>query len=217
MTENKNLSIEEIEARLQEIAAEEKKMQINEAALVNNTAVTEEETKEAKKEEKKVETDLKDYLVLSDSFYAGFWLRLAAYLIDSFVATALGTLLNTITFGFLDLGYDIPGLDKALPVAIAYFLYFVLMTYILGQTLGKMIVGIRVETNAGEKLAFSDVLFREIVGRIINSLILMLPYLVVAFTPKKKGIHDHIADTVVVKEKYSNIRRKLNTQFFEGR
>jgi uncharacterized RDD family membrane protein YckC len=45
-----------------------------------------------------------------------------------------------------------------------------------------------------------DLVFREVVGRFLHRVFWFtgLLYLVVAFTPEKKGIHDMIADTRVV-------------------
>ena len=67
------------------------------------------ETKEAEeiidKKEKdfSLPTSLEDYLVLSKNFYAGFWTRFVAYLIDMMVIYAISSLLNTFSFGLLNL------------------------------------------------------------------------------------------------------------------
>ncbi len=59
------------------------------------------ETKEVKEIIDKKERDfslptsLEDYLVLSQNFYAGFWTRFVAYLIDMIVIYAISSLLNT--------------------------------------------------------------------------------------------------------------------------
>lgn len=156
-------------------------------------------------------TTLNDYLVLSKNFYAGFWIRLIAYIIDLIVVAALGGLLNTFSFGLLnrELYFPILG-ENALSYVVAMFSYFVLMTYYFSQTLGKMIMKIKVETNKGTKLKISDVLYREVIGRLLTTALFNIPYIAVAFTDKKKGLHDYIADTVVVKEDFSSIRRQMN-------
>ncbi|PTH69176.1 RDD family protein, partial [Staphylococcus agnetis] len=86
--------------------------------------------------------------------------------------------------------------------ALLYFLYFVLMTKYFQQTLGKMILGIKVYRKDLKKPLWSDVIFREWIGRIISNILLGLPYLAVFFTPKHIGVHDYFADTVVIKNKY---------------
>ena len=156
-------------------------------------------------------TTLKDYLIFSRNFYSGFWVRLIAYIIDLIVVAALAGLLNTYSFGLLnrELYFPILG-EEGLSYVVVMFSYFILMTYYFSQTLGKMIMKIKVETNKGTKLKISDVLYREVIGRLLTTALFNIPYIAVAFTDKKKGLHDYIADTVVVKEDFSSIRRQMN-------
>lgn len=191
--------------------------------LENDTIQNEESTREheeAKETEERVEkkekdlslpTTMEDYMTLSKNFYAGFWTRFVAYLIDMIVIYAISSLLNTISFGLLNKIFDFPILgEESLSYVIVMFTYFILMTYFFSQTLGKMIMKIKVETNRGDKLSFADVVYRELVGRLLTIFLAYLPYLAVAFTNKKKGLHDFIADTVVVKEDFSKLRRQMN-------
>ena len=173
-----------------------------------------EDTKEAQEKFKKdfsLPTSLEDYIILSKNFYAGFWIRFAAYLIDMIVIYAISSLLNTFSFGLLNKQLDFPILgEESLSYVIVMFTYFIAMTYFFSQTLGKMIMKIKVETNKGDKLSFTDVIYRELVGRLLTIFLANLPYLAIAFTNKKKGLHDFIADTVVVKEDFSRLRRQMN-------
>ena len=176
-----------------------------------------EEARETQEKVEKVEKDLtlptsiEDYMILSKNFYAGFWMRFVAYLIDMIVIYAISSLLNTFSFGLLNKRLDFPILgEESLSYVIVIFTYFIAMTYFFSQTLGKMIMKIKVETNKGEKLSFADVVYRELVGRLLTIFLAYLPYLAVAFTNKKKGLHDFIADTVVVKEDFSKLRRQMN-------
>ena len=183
--------------------------------LQNEELVKEyEDTKEAQEKLEKdfsLPTSLEDYLVLSKNFYAGFWTRFVSYLIDMIVIYAISSLLNTISFGLLNKVLDFPILgEESLSYVIVMFTYFIAMTYFFSQTLGKMIMKIKVETNKGEKLSFADVVYRELVGRLLTIFLAYLPYLAVAFTNKKKGLHDFIADTVVVKEDFSKLRSQMN-------
>lgn len=187
--------------------------------VVENIELTEEKV-DAKEVEEKVDikekdltlpTSIEDYMILSKNFYAGFWTRFVAYLIDMIVIYAISSLLNTISFGLLNKVLDFPILgEESLSYVIVMFTYFILMTYFFSQTLGKMIMKIKVETNRGDKLSLADVVYRELVGRLLTIFLAYLPYLAVAFTNKKKGLHDFIADTVVVKEDFSKLRRQMN-------
>ena len=173
-----------------------------------------EDTKEAQEKVEKdfsLPTSLEDYLMLSENFYAGFWTRFVAYVIDMIVIYAVSSLLNTFSFGLLNKVFDFPILgEESLSYVIVMFTYFIAMTYFFSQTLGKMIMKIKVETNKGDKLSFTDIIYRELVGRLLTIFLANLPYLAIAFTNKKKGLHDYIADTVVVKEDFSKLRRQMN-------
>ena len=176
-----------------------------------------EEARETQEKVEKVEKDLslpttiEDYMTLSKNFYAGFWTRVVAFLIDLIVVYATASLLNTLSFGLLNKQIDFPILgEESLSYVIVIFTYFIAMTYFFSQTLGKMIMKIKVETNKGDKLSFTDVIYRELVGRLLTIFLANLPYLAIAFTNKKKGLHDYIADTVVVKEDFSKLRRQMN-------
>ena len=187
--------------------------------VVENIELTEEKV-DVKEVEEKVDikekdltlpTSIEDYMILSKNFYAGFWTRFISYLIDMIVIYAISSLLNTISFGLLNKVLDFPILgEESLSYVIVMFTYFIAMTYFFSQTLGKMIMKIKIETNRGDKLNFADVVYRELVGRLLTIFLAYLPYLAVAFTNKKKGLHDFIADTVVVKEDFSKLRRQMN-------
>ena len=176
-----------------------------------------EESRETQEKVEKVEKDLslpttiEDYMTLSKNFYAGFWMRFVAYLIDMIVIYAISSLLNTFSFGLLNKRLEFPILgEESLSYVIVMFAYFISMTYFFSQTLGKMIMKIKVETNKGDRLGLMDIVYRELVGRLLTIFLVYIPYLAVAFTNKKKGLHDYIADTVVVKEDFSKLRRQMN-------
>lgn len=133
---------------------------------------------------------------------AGFWMRFWAYIVDLIIVFAL----NGIVFRFVAIfgGNQIVISNWTLTGvigAITFFIYFVLMTKFYGQTLGKMIFGLKVvhENDAGE-LSWLDVVFREVVGRFIykSFVILNLLYIVVAFNKDKQGLHDMFGETRVI-------------------
>ncbi|MEI2355735.1 RDD family protein [Mesobacillus zeae] len=133
--------------------------------------------------------------------YAGFWMRFWAYLFDLIVIWSINGLLIYPVFRALDLSVSGEELFKPVNIATAvtFYLYFVFMTKYLGQTLGKMVFGLKVVDLKGRRLSWSTVLFREWIGRFI-SVTVFIGYLIVAFLPKKQGLHDLFADTTVVHE-----------------
>ncbi|WP_186670042.1 RDD family protein [Sporosarcina sp. BP05] len=135
--------------------------------------------------------------------YAGFWTRLWAYAIDLLVLSAIsGIIIKPI---FRVAGWEITNppfflfSSYKVTLLILLLLYFTLMTKYLQQTVGKMIMGIRVAAKGGGKLTWGSVIFREVFGRFISKM-LVIPYLLVLFMPRKEALHDLFADTVVEHE-----------------
>ncbi|MFU0790527.1 RDD family protein [Virgibacillus proomii] len=141
--------------------------------------------------------------ITSDTYrYAGFWMRFWAYIMDLIVVASINGILLT-PFKFINDGEVIEmgfWTLTGIIASIMFYLYFLLMTKKFGQTLGKMIMGIKVIREDGEKLTWNDLLFREVIGRFIHRVFSFLAvlYIVVAFTKEKQGIHDMIGNTRVV-------------------
>lgn len=133
---------------------------------------------------------------LEDLRYAGFWPRFAAYLIDLLVAGAVAKIMT------YPLAADMTGYD--LIYKLGQVLYFFTITWLAkGQTLGKMILGIRLETLDGP-LTMGQIFIREVIMRYIHLKIPFL-YVLTALLPKKQNLGDLVADTVVVNEKVEQI------------
>jgi uncharacterized RDD family membrane protein YckC len=133
--------------------------------------------------------------------YAGFWMRFWAYLLDLIVIGSINRMILHPVFRALDVSLVEDGIISPMGVttAVVFYLYFVLMTKFYGQTLGKMVFGLRVVELDGNKLSWGTVIFREWIGRYISATLMIL-YVVVAFTKKKQGLHDLFADTTVIYE-----------------
>ncbi|MBT2643974.1 RDD family protein [Bacillus sp. ISL-41] len=133
--------------------------------------------------------------------YAGFWTRFWAYLLDLIVIGSINRMIINPVFRALDVSLIEDGIfsPMAIATAIVFYLYFVLMTKFSGQTLGKMVFGLKVVELDGKGLSWGTVIFREWIGRFISATIMIL-YVVVAFTKKKQGLHDLFADTTVIYE-----------------
>lgn len=139
--------------------------------------------------------------------YAGFWVRLAAYAIDSVVVFA-GLLIVRLIFAGISMagGSSITGTDilfhYSLKDMVLYFLkvlYFIAFTYLTGTTLGKKAMNLCVVSkDPEEKLTLLNVIYRETVGRFLCSLPVNIGYIVAGLDPQKRGFHDMLCDTRVV-------------------
>lgn len=125
--------------------------------------------------------------------YAGFWIRFAAALLDSVIILALSMIAATV-FSAVKLGTV--GSIAQLLLGIGYYVWFQSRT---GQTLGKKVMKIKVVNSAGATPSLGTFALREIVGKLVSSLILGIGYLMVAWDSKKQGLHDKIASTYVVR------------------
>ena len=77
-------------------------------------------------------------------------------------------------------------------------LYFILMHAIFGQTIGKMIMGIKVLRADGRPVSLFIATIRFI-GYIISGVLLTFGFLWVIWDREKQGWHDMISDTIVIK------------------
>ncbi len=75
-----------------------------------------------------------------------------------------------------------------------------------------MIFGLKVMRKDGTPLTWNDVLFREVIGRFFYRVfgIAKILYLIIAFDKQKRGIHDMIADTIVVHEASNEVVGELS-------
>jgi len=156
---------------------------------------------------------------MADKRFGGFWRRLLAYGIDiiilyilSWILFLIGILalgLRGISFQRIAMTGEIPpgmGLFMIVYLAttiIAGIIYFTWFHGTVGQTLGKMLLCLRVIQASGEKMT-PGVAFLRWVGYIISGLPLCLGFLWIAFDGRKQGWHDKIAATLVVRTGYES-------------
>lgn len=150
-----------------------------------------------------------------DVVFAGFFSRLAAFLIDS-ILVGVGLWIVKVPVWFIKMAVGDsflfqPFLFEFTIFDVIYYLltvtYFVLMTYYCGATVGKHLMKIKVVDAEGQKLSFISVLVRETVGRYLSALIIYIGYIIAGFDERKQGLHDKIADTCVI-YKYSDCEKK---------
>ena len=128
--------------------------------------------------------------------YAGFWIRVAASIIDTLIIVAItfplmgmlmldGNLMGGV-FGFF-INYVFP--------AIAVILFWLYKS----ATPGKMVFNLKIiNINTGEKPYLGQLIGRYL-GYYVSVLPLLLGIIWVAFDSKKQGWHDKLAATAVVK------------------
>lgn len=152
--------------------------------------------------------------------YAGFWKRVVAYLVDAIVlyfpnmlidrmlggAAAQATLEQQLSAAVGDVQrmleayqhYYVVMWPAMLIGAIVAWLYFAVCESSPWQaTVGKLALGIRVTDLEGRRISFPRALGRY-GAKLISFLIVFIGVLMVAWTPRKQGLHDLMAGTLVL-------------------
>jgi uncharacterized RDD family membrane protein YckC len=137
--------------------------------------------------------------------WAGFWIRFAAIIVDALILLPLTVAMQLmIGMSFA----QIIGLESGsimmlivsqllgLATGVAYEVAFVGR---FGATLGKMACGIRVIMPGGGKVSYLRALARYF-AKLLNMLTIYIGYVMAAFDPVKRGLHDRICNTLVVYE-----------------
>lgn len=136
-----------------------------------------------------------------DLMYGGFWRRLFALGLDCLI------LLFPVFVSLLLL--DTPGVVDNGLAQLGWLLFWTVMLWgyfaglessSLQGTLGKAALGIVVTDVRGRRVSFWRASARYWAKLLSN--ILGIGYLLIAFTPEKRGLHDMVAGTLVVKRDY---------------
>ena len=134
--------------------------------------------------------------------YAGFWQRFGALFIDTIVTmiggAVIGFMFGIILFaGGIEDPEMLEGLGNILGIFLGWLYFSVMESSPTQATLGKMALGIKVTDLEGNQVGFGKATGRYF-GKIISTLILLMGFIMVAFTEKKQGLHDMMAGCLVV-------------------
>lgn len=128
---------------------------------------------------------------------AGFWIRLLAWFIDFIILTAAELILAALS------PYD-TGLwtwQDTILLLIALLIppaYTTIGVSVFSTTVGKRVLGLYVRRSDGSRAGPLRALARYL-AYIPSALLLGIGFLMIGFSGDKRGLHDHICDTVVIK------------------
>jgi len=141
---------------------------------------------------------------------AGFWIRLAAYSVDSAIVS-LPVLIASSVWAFWLLQQGEAGLTELTPrvfllpiiggavslvLSVVYPAYFWALR---GATPGKRLFGLRVLSMDGETPIGWQRAMLRVIGYMINGLVMGIGFLLIAVSEEKRGLHDRLADTRVLR------------------
>jgi uncharacterized RDD family membrane protein YckC len=153
--------------------------------------------------------------------YAGFWLRVLAYLVDAFI---LGIFAIPIVVGAA-MAMGIGGIlsrvprnedpfSNGMPPALFLFIWFCVLLGLAGTwlyyallessewqgTAGKKILGLIVTDMVGNRVSFARASGRHF-GKLVTSFIpLGIGYAMAGFTAKRQALHDMLASCLVLRK-----------------
>jgi len=159
-------------------------------------------------------------VVAAGRHYGGFWIRFLARLIDGILLGVINAIvrlplllmfgIGTMGMGGMGRGFGRPGAGLifapamigllgistliGLALGVAYEVYF-LSSY--GATPGKMALGLRVIRADGGPISPMLALGRYF-AMWISAVIFMIGYIMAAFDPEKRALHDRICETRVI-------------------
>ncbi|HLT81004.1 MAG TPA: RDD family protein [Cyclobacteriaceae bacterium] len=145
--------------------------------------------------------------------YAGFWLRVVAFIIDSIVLSVLHLLVIIPLYDSLlpSAAFDPDSTPptviqqlvapdvSVLVLLVVGILYYALMEASRHQaSIGKLALELKVTDAEGGRLSFSKSVLRN-ASKLLSAALLLVGYLVAAFTRRKQALHDLIAGAFVLK------------------
>lgn len=156
--------------------------------------------------------------------HAGFWKRVAAYILDAIVLYIVFKVIGTF-FGasaaeeamkqemlggtsFMQAYqhfYSSMWPYTLLTTALTWLYFACCESSAWQATVGKLALGIRVTDQQGARIGFPRALGRY-VAKYLSAIILCIGFIMVAFTRRKQGLHDLIAGTLVLNGRASEFK-----------
>jgi uncharacterized RDD family membrane protein YckC len=146
--------------------------------------------------------------------HAGFASRLVAFAVDLILinfalilaTAAMGTVLRYFNFDNLffnrsdnptELADIVVRVAGAVTFLITYFVYPIFFWVLIGQTPGKMLLGLRVTRLDGQRIGVGRA-FLRVLGYWVSAICLFIGFIWILFDARRQGWHDKIAGTYVV-------------------
>lgn len=135
--------------------------------------------------------------------YAGFWLRVAAYIID---AICLNIVMFVIMF-FVGILIAVIGRSSEMLLNLIIWtlsfglaiLYEVFFVRAYDATPGKLAVGVKILMANGDKLTVGRIIGRYF-AKILSGLVFCIGFMMAGWDDQKRGLHDMLCETRVVKK-----------------
>lgn len=136
-------------------------------------------------------------------FRAPFSLRCGAILIDYIILASIlacSTLVSRLLGGGARSAGNSSETVGILVAIVVAALDLGVLPGLTGLTAGKWATGLRIRRTDGKEIGIGRAFLRHFVGYPVSFITFGLGFLISAFTTSGRGLHDFIADTIVVRE-----------------
>jgi len=137
---------------------------------------------------------------------AGFWVRVLAFIVDQIIVSTIGIAVFLLVFNLslgdymtstADINTAFPWAEYLIMLALEVSYWsFTIGTW--GKTAGKALLGIKVVRVDGSRVGYFRSIFRYL-AYFISWFTLGLGFLSIPLTPQKRGLHDLVCDTRVIR------------------
>ena len=130
--------------------------------------------------------------------------RFFAWIVDFIIISAISTLLIFTSFQLL--GYELEDFimndGTYVPTSIMFFLYWIILEYKTGQTIGKKMFNLKITNIHGEKPNLKEVMISSLGKSFILPIDVVLGWMLT--NEKRQRIFNKLGETLVVKIKESD-------------
>lgn len=129
--------------------------------------------------------------------------RFFAWLIDFIIISSISTMIIFLSFGSIYYEFDGDGLwaenTQYIPASILFFVYWTILEYKTGQTIGKKILNLRVTDVKGKKPKLKGILLSCFGKSFLLPFDVILGWILT--NEKRQRVFNKLGDTIIVKIK----------------
>ncbi|QLH03787.1 RDD family protein [Nitrosopumilus cobalaminigenes] len=129
--------------------------------------------------------------------------RFLAWLIDFIIVSTISTTIIFLSFGTIYYEVDDEGLwaenTQYIPASILFFIYWTVLEYKTGQTVGKKILNLRVKNMDGEKPSLKGILLSSFGKSFLLPIDVIMGW--VLTNQKRQRVFNKLGDTIIIKIK----------------
>ena len=132
--------------------------------------------------------------------------RFLAWLIDFIIISAISTTIIIASFGTVDYEFEDEGFwaesTQYIPTSVLFLVYWTVLEYKTGQTIGKKILNLKVVNSNGKKPDLKGIMISSFGKSFLLPIDVILGWILT--NEKRQRIFNKLGDTLIVKIKESN-------------